>query len=142
MKSIIDIATEANNFRILLSALNSAALIDMLRAPGQYTVFAPTDEALRRLPSGALDAMFKDRGTLRPFLCNHIMAGTLAANDILPGVLKPIEGSPLRATLEGSRILVNGVYVVQPDMRAANGVIHAVEGALVPVGRIGLPAVA
>lgn len=141
MKSIIDVATEANNFKILLSALNSAALIDMLRAPGQYTVFAPTDEALRRLPPGALDAMFKDKGALRPFLCNHIMSGTLAANDILPGPLKPMEGLPLRASLDGSRILVNGVLVVQPDIRASNGVIHAVEEALVPV-KSGLPAVA
>ena len=141
MKSIIDVATESSNFKILLSALSSAALIDMLRAPGQYTVFAPTDEALRRLPAGALDAMFKDRGTLRPFLCNHIMAGTLAANDILPGPLKPIEGEMLRVTLEGSRIKINGAYVIQPDLRASNGVIHAVDDALVPA-RSGLSAVA
>lgn len=141
MKSIIDIATESSNFKILLSALQSAALIDMLRAPGQYTVFAPTDEALRRLPPGALDAMFKDRGTLRPFLCNHILAGTLAANDILPGPLKPLEGNSLRVTLEGSRIKINGAYVVQPDLRASNGVIHAVDDTLVPA-RSGLSAVA
>jgi uncharacterized surface protein with fasciclin (FAS1) repeats len=141
MKSIIDIATESPNFKILLSALNSAALIDMLRAPGQYTVFAPTDEALRRLPAGALDAMFKDRGALRPFLCNHILAGTLAANDILPGPLKPLEGATLRVTLEGSRIRINGALVVEPDLRAANGVIHAIDDTLVPV-RTGLPAVA
>jgi len=141
MKSIIDIATESSNFKILLTALNSAALIDMLRAPGQYTVFAPTDEAMRRLPAGSLDAMFKDRGMLRPFLCNHILAGTLAANDILPGPLKPIEGLPLRVTLDGSLIRVNGATVVQPDLRAANGVIHAIDEVLVPV-RTGLSRVA
>ena len=141
MKSIIDVVTQTNNFRILLSALSSAALIDMLRAPGQYTVFAPTDEALRKLPAGALDAMFKDKGTLRPFLCNHIMSGALAANDILPGVLKPIEGTPLRASLDGSRILVNGVAIVQADMRASNGVVLAVGEALVPAAS-SLPAVA
>jgi uncharacterized surface protein with fasciclin (FAS1) repeats len=141
MKSIIDVATESSNFKILLQALSSAALIDMLRAPGQYTVFAPTDAALRRLPAGALDAMFKDRGTLRPFLCNHIMAGTLAANDILPGPLKPLEGETLRVTLESSRIRINGAYVVEPDLRASNGVIHAVDDVLVPA-RTGWPAVA
>ena len=141
MKSIIDVVTQTNNFRILLSALSSAALIDMLRAPGQYTVFAPTDEALRGLPAGALDAMFKDKGTLRPFLCNHIMSGALAANDILPGVLKPIEGTPLRASLDSSRILINGIAIVQADMRASNGVVHAVGEALVPATS-SLPAVA
>jgi uncharacterized surface protein with fasciclin (FAS1) repeats len=85
--------------------------------------------------------MFKDRGTLRPFLCNHILAGTLAANDILPGPLKPLEGNTLRVTLEGSRIKINGAYVVQPDLRASNGVIHAVDDTLVPA-RSGLSAVA
>ena len=127
MKNIIDVATQAANFKILLSAFKAASLIDMLRSPGQYTVFAPTDEAFRRLPAGSLDAMFKDSGTLRPFLRNHIMRGAVAANDILPGPLKPLDGAPLRATLEGSRILINGVEIVETDLRASNGVIHAVD---------------
>lgn len=141
MKNIIDVTTQAANFKILLSAFKAASLIDMLRSPGQYTVFAPTDEAFRRLPAGALDAMFKDSGTLRPFLRNHIMAGALAANDILPGPLKPLDGAPLRVTLDGSRIIVNGAQVVEPDLRASNGVIHAVDAVLVPATS-GLAAVA
>ena len=140
MKNIIDVATQAANFKILLSAIKAASLIDMLRSPGQYTVFAPTDEAFRRLPAGALDAMFKDSGTLRPFLRSHIMATAVAANDILPGPLKTLAGAPLQATLEGSRILINGVQVGDTDLRASNGVIHAVEAVLVPT--TGLAAVA
>ena len=85
MKNIVDVALDAANFRVLLSAFKAASLIDMLRSPGQYTVFAPTDEAFRRLPAGSLDALFKDARTLKPFLCNHIMQGVVAANDILPG---------------------------------------------------------
>ena len=76
MKNIIDVATQAGNFKILLSAFKAASLIDMLRSPGQYTVFAPTDEAFKRLPAGSLDALFKDSRTLRPFLRNHIMRGS------------------------------------------------------------------
>ena len=140
-KDVVDTAIAAGSFKTLVSAIQAAGLVSQLKGAGPYTVFAPTDEALRRLPKGALDAMFKDRGTLRPFLCNHIMAGTLAANDILPGPLKPIEGEMLRVTLEGSRIRINHAYVVQPDLRASNGVIHAVDDALVPA-RSGLPAVA
>jgi uncharacterized surface protein with fasciclin (FAS1) repeats len=142
MKNIIDVAKQAANFKILLSAFKAASLIDMLRSPGQYTVFAPTDEAFRRLPAGALDAMFKDSGTLRPFLRNHIVAGgALAANDILPGPLKPLIGAPLHATLEGSRVLINGVELVETDLRASNGIIHAVDAVLVPAIS-SLPAVA
>ena len=76
----------------------------MLRSPGQYTVFAPTDEAFRRLPAGALDAMFKDSRHSAGHSCAITSwRGALAANDILPGELKPLEGTPLRATLDGSR---------------------------------------
>jgi uncharacterized surface protein with fasciclin (FAS1) repeats len=136
MKNIIDVAVEADNFRIMLSAFKAASLIDMLRSPGQYTVFAPTDEAFKRLPAGSLDALFKDARTLKPFLCNHIMKGHVAANDILPGELKPMEGRSLRASLDGSRININGATIVAPDMRASNGVIHAIDEVLIPLNPI------
>jgi len=136
MKNIIDVTTEANNFRILLSAFKAASLIDMLRAPGQYTLFAPTDAAFKRLPAGSLDAMFKDGRTLKPFLCNHIMKGLVSANDILPGELKPMEGRPLRASLDGSRVVINGATIVQSDMRASNGVVHAIDDVLIPLNPI------
>ena len=136
MKNIIDVTTEANNFKILLSAFKAASLIDMLRAPGQYTLFAPTDAAFKRLPAGSLDAMFKDGRTLKPFLCNHIMKGLVSANDILPGELTPLEGRPLRATLDGSRVVINGATIVQSDLRASNGVVHAIDDVLIPLNPI------
>ena len=108
MKNLIDAAAQAGNFKTLLSAFKAASLIDMLRSPGQYTLFAPTDAAFKRLPAGSLEAMFKDARTLKPFLCNHMMRGVKAANDILPGELEPIEGKVLRASLHGSAIQVNG----------------------------------
>ena len=132
MKNIIDVTADAGNFKILLSAFKSAALIDMLRSPGQYTLFAPTDEAFRRMPAGSLDAMFKDGRTLKPFLRSHIMNGAMASNDILPGPLDSLEGKTLRASLDGSRININDATIVDSDMRASNGVVHAVDAVLVP----------
>jgi uncharacterized surface protein with fasciclin (FAS1) repeats len=136
MKNLVDVAIQSANFRTLLSAFKAASLIDMLRSPGRYTIFAPTDAAFKRLPAGSLDAMFKDARTLRPFLCNHIVKGMVAANDILPGELAPMEGRALRATLEGSRIKINGVLVVDPDLRASNGILHAVDAVLLPLNPI------
>ena len=136
MKNIVDVALDAANFRVLLSAFKAASLIDMLRSPGQYTVFAPTDEAFRRLPAGSLDALFKDARTLKPFLCNHMMAGVKAANDILPGELKPMEGKALRASLHGSAVHINGATIVQSDIRATNGIMHAIDEVLVPLNPI------
>ena len=133
MKNLIEAAIETGNFNTLLSAFKSASLIDMLRSPGQYTIFAPTDAAFKRLPAGSLDALFKDARTLKPFLCNHMMSGVKAANDILPGELKPMEGKSLRASLHGSAVHINGATIVQSDIRATNGVIHAIDDVLVPL---------
>ena len=136
MKNLIEAAIEAGNFKTLLSAFKSASLIDMLRSPGQYTLFAPTDSAFKRLPAGSLDALFKNARTLKPFLCNHMMAGVKAANDILPGELKPMEGRSLRAALHGRAIHINGATIVQSDIRATNGMIHAIDDVLLPLNPI------
>ena len=136
MKNLIEAATDVGNFKTLLSAFKAASLIDMLRSPGQYTIFAPTDAAFKRLPAGSLDALFKDARTLKPFLCNHMMVGVKAANDILPGELTPLEGKTLRATLDGSAVLINGAQIVKSDIRATNGVIHAIDDILVPLNPI------
>jgi uncharacterized surface protein with fasciclin (FAS1) repeats len=137
MKNLIDAALDAGNFKTLLSAFKSASLIDMLRAPGQYTIFAPTDAAFKRLPAGSLDALFKNARTLKPFLCNHVTRGAKAANDILPGEeLIPLDGKPLRALVRGSVVHINGAQIVQADIRASNGVIHAIDDVLRPLNPI------
>jgi uncharacterized surface protein with fasciclin (FAS1) repeats len=86
MKNLIDAAVDAGNFKTLLSAFNSASLIDMLRSPGRHAIPTPTDAAFKRLPPGSHYALFKDARALQPFLCNHMMAGTHAANDSLPAM--------------------------------------------------------
>jgi uncharacterized surface protein with fasciclin (FAS1) repeats len=136
MKNIIDAAGQTGNFHILLSAFKAAGLIDTLRSPGQYTVFAPTDAAFKRLPAGSLDALFKDSRSLKPFLLNHLMRGVKASDDILPGELTPMEGKKLWAKLDGSAILINGTKIVDSDIRATNGVIHAIDDVLVPLNPI------
>jgi uncharacterized surface protein with fasciclin (FAS1) repeats len=65
-----------------------------------------------------------------------MMRGAKAANDILPGELLPMEGKPLRASLNGSAVLINGAQIVQADIRANNGVIHAIYDVLVPLNPI------
>ena len=136
MKNIIDAAGQTGNFHILLSALKAASLVDTLRSPGQYTLFAPTDAAFKRLPQGSLDALFKDSRNLKPFLLNHILRGVKSSDDILPGELSPMEGRTLRASLHGSAIIINGAQIVDSDIRATNGVIHAIDDILVPLNPI------
>jgi uncharacterized surface protein with fasciclin (FAS1) repeats len=128
MKTIIDTATEAGQFTILLNALKIGSLKDTLRAPGPYTLFAPTDAAFGRLAPGALAALLKDVRRLKVVLTQHIVSGTLLASGIRPGGLKTVEGSSVTVSLEGSEIWVGGAKIVQPDIITSNGAMHAIDG--------------
>ena len=132
MKSIIDIATESSNFKILLSALNSAALIDMLRAPGQYTVFAPTDEAFKKLPAGGYDSLLKDVGKLKAILNYHVVSGYFTARDVKSGDVMTRQGSPLTAAVSSSDVRVNGARVTKADIATTNGIVHAIDAVILP----------
>lgn len=132
MKTIIDTAADAGKFTTLLAAISAASLTDTLRAPGPHTVFAPTDEAFKRLPTGTVEALLKDTQKLKSLLTYHVVAGAIAAKDIRLGEIKTVEGTPLAATLQGNSVSVNGAKVVQADIAASNGVIHAIDAVIMP----------
>jgi uncharacterized surface protein with fasciclin (FAS1) repeats len=135
MKTIIDTATAAGKFTTLLNAFKAAALTDSMRAAGAYTVFAPTDEAFTRLPAGALNVLLKDRKKLKGVLEYHMVAGTLAGNDLKTGEITTVEGTALvLATQQDGRVTVNGAKILQADIDASNGVIHAINAVLLPQG--------
>jgi len=135
MKTIIDTATDAGKFTTLLNAFKAAALTDSMRAKGPYTVFAPTDEAFTQLPAGALNALLKDRKKLKGVLEYHMVPGTLAGNDLKTGEITTVEGTPLvLATQQDGKVTVNGAKILQADIEASNGVIHAINTVVLPKG--------
>ena len=134
MKTIIDTATDAGKFTTLLNALKAAGFTQTLRGADPYTVFAPTDQAFKRLAPGALNALLKDTKRLKAVLSYHIVSGTVAANDVKAGDIKTLEGTPLLAALVDGKVTVNGAKVVQADIDASNGVIHAIDAVIMPKG--------
>lgn len=141
MKTIIDTAVGTGTFTTFLSALKAASFMDTLRAPGPYTVFAPTDEAFKRLSPGALAALLRDIRKLKTIVTYHVISGTLAAKDLKPGDLRTVEGNSVLIARQDGEVIVNGAKVVQPDIAVSNGVIHAIDAILVPTN-IKLAAVA
>ena len=134
MKTIIDTATDAGKFATLLNALKAAALTETLRGAGPYTVFAPTDEAFKQLAPGVLNALLKDTKKLKAILTYHVVPGTVAAYNMKAGDIKTLEGTPLVAALVDGKVTVNGAKVVQADIDASNGVIHAIDAVIMPKG--------
>jgi uncharacterized surface protein with fasciclin (FAS1) repeats len=134
MKTIIETARDAGKFTTLIAALKAAGLTDTLNSKGPFTVFAPTDEAFKKIGKADLDALLKDTVVLKAILTYHVVPGNMVAKDIKAGALKTVQGTALTAALKGNDVTVNGAKVVQANVAASNGVIHAIDTVVMPVG--------
>jgi uncharacterized surface protein with fasciclin (FAS1) repeats len=132
VKNIVDTMIGAGNFTTLAAGLKAAGLTDILSRKGPYTVFAPTDEAFKKLPAGAVDALLKDSAKLKAVLNYHMIAGHFTTRDMKSGDVTTLQGSPLSAVVSSSDVHVNGAHVKGADLVATNGVIHAIDAVIMP----------
>jgi uncharacterized surface protein with fasciclin (FAS1) repeats len=131
-KNIVDMVVAAGNFTTLIAGIKAAGLTDTLTVAGPFTVFAPTDEAFKKLPAGALDALLKDTHKLKAVLNYHLTTGRVLAQDLKSGDVMTVQGSPLTAAVSSSGVRVNGAHVQQHDIVATNGVIHVIDAVIMP----------
>jgi uncharacterized surface protein with fasciclin (FAS1) repeats len=132
---IIDTAIAAGTFTTLVSALGSAGLVETLKGPGPFTVFAPTDDAFAALAPGTLDELLKPEKVeeLKAILTYHVVPGKVTASDIANLVSTvTVNGTELRITVQDSTVMVNDAKVTQTDIAATNGVIHVIDRVLIP----------
>lgn len=108
-----------------------AGLGDTLGGDGPYTVFVPSDEALKAWPAKAREAVLADPAQLKALLSQHVVAGRLGAAQIKAGKLKTLQGGDLQVGLAGSFVTVDESLVIQADVPAANGVVHVIDRILV-----------
>ena len=94
-QDIVDTAIKAGNFKTLVAAVQAAGLVDTLKGPGPFTVFAPTDEAFAKIPKATLDGLLKDKAALTKVLTYHVVAGKVMAKDVKPGMVKTVQGSDI-----------------------------------------------
>ena len=131
-KNVVETAVDAGNFNTFATAINAAGLTDVLAAKGPFTVFAPTDEAFKKLPSGAYDALLRDSAKLKAILNYHVIPGYSMAKDLKSGELMTLQGTALTASVSPSDVKVNGARVTQSDMIATNGVVHVIDTVIMP----------
>jgi uncharacterized surface protein with fasciclin (FAS1) repeats len=126
MADIVDIAVSAGSFKTLVAAVQAAGLVDTLKSPGPFTVFAPTDEAFAQLPPGTIHTLLQNIPQLARILTYHVVPGKLMAADIAKfGSLTSVEGSPIRVDMSDG-FEVKNATVLAPDIEADNGVIHVI----------------
>jgi len=131
-KNIVDTVLAAGRFTTFASAVKAAGLTDALAAKGPFTVFAPTDEAFKKLPAGGYESVLKDMGKLKAILNYHVVSGHLLARDVKSGEMMTLQGSPLTAAVSSSELRVNSARVTETDMVATNGVVHAIDAVILP----------
>ena len=130
-QDVVDVAAKAGNFNTLVTAVKAAGLVDTLKGPGPFTVFAPTDAAFAKVPKAKLDALLADKAALTKVLTYHVVPGKVMAADVKPGKVKTVEGQELTVTTQGG-VMVDNAKVVATDVVASNGVIHAIDTVLMP----------
>ena len=134
-KDIVDTAVQAGGFTTLAKALTAAGLVDTLKGPGPFTVFAPTDEAFAKLPAGALDDLLKpeNKAKLQSVLTYHVVPGKVMSGDAMKlDSAKTVQGGSIDIKSSGGGLMVNDAHVVKADIAASNGVIHVIDMVILP----------
>jgi uncharacterized surface protein with fasciclin (FAS1) repeats len=131
-KDIVDTAVSAGQFNTLATALQAAGLVDTLKGPGPFTVFAPTDAAFAKIPKADLDALLQDKAKLTAVLTYHVVAGKVMAKDVKPGAVKTVQGDTFMVKANGGKVMVDNATVVKTDIVADNGVIHVIDTVILP----------
>jgi uncharacterized surface protein with fasciclin (FAS1) repeats len=128
---IVDTAVSAGQFNTLVKAVQAAGLVDTLKGPGPFTVFAPTDAAFAKLPAGTLEALLQDKEKLTAVLTYHVVPGKVMAEDVKPGSVKTVQGQSLKITTADG-VKVDSARVTKTDIVASNGVIHVIDTVVLP----------
>lgn len=131
-RNIVDTVIDSGHFTTFAAAIKAAGLSAELAAKGPFTVFAPTDEAFKKLPAGAYDSLRKDAGKLKAVLNYHVVSGYFMARDLKPGEMATAQGTPLTAVVSSSDVRVNGARVTKADIVTTNGIVHAIDAVILP----------
>ncbi|MCT7973610.1 fasciclin domain-containing protein [Laspinema olomoucense] len=130
MPDIVDIAVSNDSFKTLVAAVQAASLVETLKSPGPFTVFAPTDAAFAKLPPGTIHTLLQNIPQLARILTYHVVPGKLMQADLakLKSVTS-VEGSPISIDCS-SGFEVKNATVVMADVEADNGVIHVIDNVI------------
>ena len=132
-KDIVDTAVAAGSFKTLAKLLTDADLVAVMKGPGPYTVFAPTDEAFAKVPKDVLDGLGKDKAKLQEVLKYHVLTSKWTTDDMkLVKQTGTAQGKPVTFAASGGTFTVNGAKVIKPNIDCTNGMVHAIDAVLLP----------
>ena len=135
-QNIVQVASGAPQFSTLVSLIKKAGLVKTLSGKGPFTVLAPTNAAFAKVPKATLNKIASNKAMLTKVLTYHVIAGKAPASAVvkLNGQdVKTVEGSTIAVSVMGGKVYLNGkTKVTKTDIMASNGVIHQINGVLLP----------
>lgn len=146
-KNIVDIAAGSADHTTLVAAVTAADLVTTLKSDGPFTVFAPTNSAFAKLPTGTVETLLKpeNKATLASILTYHVVSGNIDAAAVLAAikagngkaVLTTVQGGKLTGSLDDGKVKLtdengNSVFVTATDLKGTNGIIHVIDGVVMP----------
>jgi uncharacterized surface protein with fasciclin (FAS1) repeats len=132
--TIVDVAVGTPELSTLVAAVQAGDLAGTLSGPGPFTVFAPVNAAFEALPDGTVETLLQpaNQDQLRSVLTYHVVPGRIMSSDLTDGAkVTTVEGTELTISLDGGA-KVNDAQVVTADVEASNGVVHLIDGVLMP----------
>lgn len=132
---IVDTAVSAGQFKTLAAALDGAGLVQTLKGPGPFTVFAPTDAAFAKLPAGTVENLLKpeNKEKLAAILTYHVVPGKVKAADVVKiKEAKTVNGEMIKVRAASGGVMINNANVTATDIEASNGVIHVIDTVILP----------
>ena len=134
-KNVVQVASGSKDHTTLVAAVKAAELVDALSNAGPFTVFAPTNAAFDKLPAGTVDGLLKPekKNDLADILQYHVTVGVFKAEALQDGqVLSQVNGGDVTVTKKDGKIMLNGTATIVASIPASNGIIHVIDGVLLP----------
>ena len=132
MKNLVQTAADTGIFKILIKVLRETGLVDILSIEGPFTIFAPTDEAFAKLPKGTIEKLLRDKEKLTYILTYHVILNRINANQVV-NMKKTNTVNGKKLTINTKKGLkVNKSNIIITDIECTNGIIHIIDGVLIP----------
>jgi uncharacterized surface protein with fasciclin (FAS1) repeats len=132
-KDVVDTAVAAGTFKTLAKLLADADLVGVMKGPGPYTVFAPTDDAFAKVPKDVLHGLARDKAKLQEVLKYHVLTSKWSTDDFkLVKQTGTAQGKHVTFAVSGGTVAVNGAKVVKANIDCTNGMVHAIDTVLLP----------
>ncbi len=144
---VVDVAIGSADHTTLVAAVKAADLVTVLKGAGPFTVFAPTNDAFAKLPAGTVESLLKpeNKAQLAKILTYHVVSGNLDATAVVAAIkegkgkveLTTVSGGKLAASMDNGKVKLtdengNSAYVTATDLKGSNGIIHVIDGVVLP----------